>query len=606
LEIPDTIQTVTEEQLLELAGRLPIQPTEKPREAFDVEEWLKKYEVPIAFDREWNQSDHKWIFQCPWNYEHKNNSAFIVQFANGGVAAGCLHKSCAGKNWPELRRMVEGKSEDAVESSPSPSFESVVQRKGQASQLIDMANPNLKLFKTPQGDLYATMTVENHDEHHPVQGAAFSDFITRVFFQKTKTVPKSTAVKEAINYFSGVAKFESPTYPIFIRTGKFENKNYLDLADDQWRAIEFGVDGWRVINKPPIRFWRPYGMLPLPTPQSGSNINSLREFLSFSSFEDFLLFITHVVHAMFPTGPYAVLVLSGEAGSGKSTTARIHRKLIDPNQAPVRSLPKDECDLIVAANNGWVLSFDNLSFLRAWSSDAFCRLSTGGGSSTRWFYTNTDEFIFDGQRPIVINGIGGGLPSRSDLLQRSVLIELPVRSQFLSETDFWRKFDAAYPQLLGALLDVAVGAMQCPKTSSSASLRMADFALMGIGVESAMKLPRGTFMRAYNRNRQDATTVAFESCPISNAIQKLATKGWRGSCTELLKKLNSMEDQETRSHRYWPKAPNKLSEMLKRLNPSLREVGIEITSEKDNTRNRNRIIEIRQMKSRAAQPTKER
>ena len=59
------------------------------------------------------------------------------------------------------------------------------------------------------------------------------------------------------------------------------------------------------------------------------------------------------------------------------------KKLIDPCAAPDRAGPRDERDLMIRARNGWVLAFDNLSKLPDWLSDALCRLSTGGGFSTR-------------------------------------------------------------------------------------------------------------------------------------------------------------------------------------------------------------------------------
>ena len=51
------------------------------------------------------------------------------------------------------------------------------------------------------------------------------------------------------------------------------------------------------------------------------------------------------VGAIRARGPYPVLVLHGEQGSAKSTTARIVRDLLDPSTAPVRSAPRNEHEL---------------------------------------------------------------------------------------------------------------------------------------------------------------------------------------------------------------------------------------------------------------------
>ena len=42
---------------------------------------------------------------------------------------------------------------------------------------------------------------------------------------------------------------------------------------------------------------------------------------------------------------------------------------------------------MIAANNGHLLAFDNLSGLLAWLSDALCRLASGGSFAVRQLYT---------------------------------------------------------------------------------------------------------------------------------------------------------------------------------------------------------------------------
>jgi hypothetical protein len=70
-----------------------------------------------------------------------------------------------------------------------------------------------------------------------------------------------------------------------------------------------------------------------------------------------------------------------------------------------------------------VIGYDNLTSLPEWLSNALCRLSTGGGMGTREMYSDDDEVLFDGQRPIVLNGIEE-IASRADLVDRTVILEL--------------------------------------------------------------------------------------------------------------------------------------------------------------------------------------
>ena len=69
-------------------------------------------------------------------------------------------------------------------------------------------------------------------------------------------------------------------------------------------------------------------------------------------------------------GPYPVLIENGEQGSAKSTLMRTLKALIDPNVAPLRSSPREPRDLMIAAANNHILSFDNVSDLPGWLSDA--------------------------------------------------------------------------------------------------------------------------------------------------------------------------------------------------------------------------------------------
>ena len=57
--------------------------------------------------------------------------------------------------------------------------------------------------------------------------------------------------------------------------------------------------------------------------------------------------------------------------------SKILKALIDPSAAPVRALPREEREPMIAANNGYLLAFDNLCGLPAWLSDALCRLASG-------------------------------------------------------------------------------------------------------------------------------------------------------------------------------------------------------------------------------------
>jgi hypothetical protein len=590
LEMPDEMEIVDARQLKELAftASAASKTNEKERlNEFDLAVWVSKNEVPIAADAPWN-GGHKWILRrCPFDEAHEDRSAYIVQFADGGIAAGCLHASCAGRGWRELRALFEKNA--SLKPAPEPAA-SVKNRK----LLLEIGN-DLKLFSTPQGESYAVVLVKNHREQHRIDSRPFKDFLRYQYFLKTRTAARPQEIQDALAHFDAIARFDSPMEPVFVRVAEAGGMNYLDLADEGWRAVEFDATGWRIIDSPPVKFRRLPGMLPLPTPVTGGDINELREFLNLRSDDDWILFINALLAALLAHGPYPVLAMHGEAGSAKTTTGEIFRAMVDPNVSASRAMPKEIRDLMISANNAWTLVFDNLSYLPPWFSDCLCRLSTGGGFSTRQLYTNSEEVMFDGQRPIVLNGIEE-LATRTDLLDRSVLLDLPLIERYQEESKFWKKFDAAHARLLGALLDVAVKALRkLPSVQLIDVPRMADFATFATAAEPGLGLPRGAFMRAYNENRRNANAVALEASPIASLICDLAETGqWEGTAQQLLRKLRSKADEETLQQKGWPKAPRVLSGMLRRLATALRKAGIDVQFWRDDTPQRTKMISIKQ------------
>jgi hypothetical protein len=158
-----------------------------------------------------------------------------------------------------------------------------------------------------------------------------------------------------------------------------------------------------------------------------------------------------------------LLVIAGEQGSAKTVLTKILRALIDPNAAPTRAPPREERDLMIAANNGHVLAYDNLSGLPSWLSDALCRLASGGSFAIRRLYSDCDETLFQAARPAILNGIED-IVCRSDLADRAIFLTLEsiLDERRRTERQLWHEFEVVRPQILGALLDAAAHGLRLP------------------------------------------------------------------------------------------------------------------------------------------------
>ena len=481
----------------------------------------------------------------------------------------------------------KGKDEDATSSAKD--------------QLLAIIQNTSELFHDAEGKAYATVNVvDNRHERKDNQDAAtvehketllvdsrrFKQWLAGCFYHEGGTVASEKAISEATNAAAGIAAFDGPEKPVYTRLAEHDGSVYLDLCNQAWQTVRIAPSGWEIVASPPVRFRRRAGMLALPEPIPGGAIDELRPFVNVADDASFVLLVAWLVMALRPTGPFPVLCLHGEQGSAKSTTARMLRDLVDPYKARLRRLLTHDRDLMIAANNAWVLAYDNLSRLEPALSDALCVLSTGGGYSCRALYTDDEEAIFDVCRPIILTGINE-VATRPDLLDRCLVVELPVikDTDRKTEADLWAAFEEARPRILGKLLDGVAYALGHQADIELAHLpRMGDFGRWAAAAMPAFGWEPGVFLEAYMGNTAAAVAIALDDSPVVPAVRKLLDQeGGRwpkgdqpAGATDLLVVLNRSTSQTARNVADWPQRPTDLAGMLRWLAPALRRDGIHV------------------------------
>jgi hypothetical protein len=462
-----------------------------------------------------------------------------------------------------------------------------------ADILIKLAE-SAELFHTPDKTGFADLGCNGHRETCRIRSKGFRQWLARRFFDETHWAPNSEAMQAALDVIEAKADYDAPERVVHVRVGGLNGKVYLDLCDENWRVVEIDTRGWRVIDNPPVRFRRAAGMKPLPIPLRGGSVEELRRFLNVKSHDDFVLVVAYLLTALRDRGPYPVIALSGEQGAAKSTLAAMLKALLDPNTAPLRALPREDRDLFIAATNGHVLAFDNVSGLSPWISDSLCRLSTGGSFAIRQLYTDQEEVLFDALRPVILNGIEEVI-TKPDLADRTLFLTLePIPEELRRpEQELWAAFEVVRPRILGALLSaVARGLAMLPHTKLEKLPRMADFALWVSACETSL-WPAGTFGAAYCGNRDKAIDGVLESDLVAVALRAFMTKRteWTGTAKELLDALGIEAGETQRKSKNWPGAPQALSGRLRRAATFLRKFGVKISFARQG-RERTRTIQI--------------
>lgn len=438
-----------------------------------------------------------------------------------------------------------------------------------------------------------------------IGGKPFVDWLSFAYYSSTKgdaqfgVSASEAAIKQACFALNGIAKYEGKTQRAFLRVAqKDDDTHYIFLANERMQTVEVTPNEWRVINKSPVKFYKPEAMQALPIPISGGDISALWQFVNIQE-KDRPLVLAWMLESFREQTKKPVLAITGMQGSAKSSTHDKIRQLIDPNTANLRPAPKNREDIFVSAGCNWNVSFENVSNLSHEMQDAICTLATGGGYATRTLYTNSEETIINVMRPVIINSIPTVITAQ-DLTDRVIAIEAPPITAYKADSEIQKEWEQLKPSIFGALLDLFVATLsKLPIAKSDDKIRMADFTKLGEAMMIAQGHEAGEFTRLYAENRNESIAKSLESSPVAVAICEMAdsyagesTLIYQGTMGSLLEKLT----QNKTYGESLPRSPRALSDSLKRQSPALLAHGITINISHKITRingARGNVVEIR-------------
>lgn len=463
---------------------------------------------------------------------------------------------------------------------------------------------DIRLWRTPDGDTFASVNHAGHVEHHAVASRGFRDWLLSEYANRFTVNGRAAScgenvVRDVRAHLEARAFADGLRHDAAMRTVEHDGAVYIDRGTDDWSAIEVSAKGWRTVAAAPAPIIRTRRTAALAEPAAKPDFTRWWELLSGLEEADKILLTAWCLGALWPSGPYPVLVLGGEQGSGKSTIARIAQRLSDPVTGDLLQPPGDDRDLIAAARHGQVLAFDNISSVKADLADSICRLSTGAEIGGRALFTNHDSATFRASRPIILNGIPD-LCARGDLADRSIVIKLAPIERRTTERDFRRDVEAALPGALTGLLDALVVGLRELDTTPTPSVRMADFARLIAAAEPALPWRKGAFLEAYSANRGRVVSTIVEGDIVATRVRAFVVDqggNWSGLMSDLLALLSETELPEGGRSSEWPANARWFSNGLTRAAPALRGIGIDVQTKhvKDGTR-----VDIREIASLAS------
>lgn len=576
VRVPNERRLVPREKLIQIAKlnsqskSIDSKGTSSNTTNVEIEDWVKKHGIEVSHKKEWQDSKLFVLKGCPWNDEHTDKSAYIIQYPNGNIAAGCHHNSCQDENWATLKEKYEPKNHIS---------------KGERS--MSKAEEILALIKDRGCEFFHNEFDEAHVSipNYPtmkVRDRKFELYISKILYDETNKLANKDAIKQVIDICEAKACFSGEEIKLFRRCTEKDNVIYYDLVDKEHNCVKISSGGVTIEPNRQIMFVNRKNQKAQIKPDLNyEDISVLDKHYRFQSEDDKILHTVSLITSFISDIAHPIVVLYGEKGSSKTTTMRKDRGIIDPANSEIIALPKADKDLALTLSNNYLSCFDNLENISAEKSNMLCMACTGGGFTSRTLYSNDDETIHKFKVPIILNGINV-VATKADLLDRCILIELEriPGDERREDSEIYKEFENDKPKILGAIFNILVKAKQIyPNVQLNRLGRLADFTRWGYAVAEACEIGGEKFLNAYLNNQARANQEALDSNPVANAVIILMnqTKSFEGKISELLTELNVIATQngiDVKSP-LWANEANVLSRRLNELKSNLNKEGIE-------------------------------
>ena len=112
LKVPKAIKETPYQLLLKVAGMMPA-PEEKTyqnnygKDRFDLKSFIRENNINVKSELNFQGGTKYILDHCLFDHSHKSKDAALFELQNGAVAYKCLHNSCSGHKWQDVRKMFE-------------------------------------------------------------------------------------------------------------------------------------------------------------------------------------------------------------------------------------------------------------------------------------------------------------------------------------------------------------------------------------------------------------------------------------------------------------------------------------------------------------------
>jgi hypothetical protein len=100
------------------------------------------------------------------------------------------------------------------------------------------------LFHTDIGTAFADIKIDGHRETWPIRSKRFRGWLRRRYLPGDRDAASAAEIRSALDLLEARAQFDGPERAVHVRIAEHAGHIYLDLADEQWCAVDIGPFGF--------------------------------------------------------------------------------------------------------------------------------------------------------------------------------------------------------------------------------------------------------------------------------------------------------------------------------------------------------------------------